>query len=94
MTITTNLSVKVWHENDGRYTACNVYFFFCGGPFVSCHMTCSVRVSAQTEDEPIGWFELEEDWNDVEIKLQQCRVAKVTVAHPDSPFPDTYPFTI
>ncbi|XP_037544055.1 zinc finger ZZ-type and EF-hand domain-containing protein 1 [Nematolebias whitei] len=36
----------------------------------------SVRVSAQTEDDPIGWFELEEDWNDVEIKLQQCRVAK------------------
>uniref|UniRef100_A0A669B698 Zinc finger ZZ-type and EF-hand domain containing 1 n=1 Tax=Oreochromis niloticus TaxID=8128 RepID=A0A669B698_ORENI len=25
---------------------------------------------------PIGWFELEDDWNDVEIKLQQCRVAK------------------
>uniref|UniRef100_A0A3Q3EHT6 Zinc finger, ZZ-type with EF hand domain 1 n=1 Tax=Labrus bergylta TaxID=56723 RepID=A0A3Q3EHT6_9LABR len=31
---------------------------------------------AQSEDEPIGWFELEDDWNDVEIKLQQCRVAK------------------
>uniref|UniRef100_A0A667Z8D2 Zinc finger ZZ-type and EF-hand domain containing 1 n=1 Tax=Myripristis murdjan TaxID=586833 RepID=A0A667Z8D2_9TELE len=29
-----------------------------------------------SEDEPIGWFELEDDWNDVEIKLQQCRVAK------------------
>uniref|UniRef100_A0A8C5D009 Zinc finger ZZ-type and EF-hand domain containing 1 n=1 Tax=Gadus morhua TaxID=8049 RepID=A0A8C5D009_GADMO len=27
-------------------------------------------------DQPIGWFELEEDWNDVEIKLQQCRIAK------------------
>uniref|UniRef100_A0A673GTN3 Zinc finger ZZ-type and EF-hand domain-containing protein 1-like n=1 Tax=Sinocyclocheilus rhinocerous TaxID=307959 RepID=A0A673GTN3_9TELE len=27
-------------------------------------------------DEPIGWFEVEEDWNDVEIKLQQCRVSK------------------
>ncbi|XP_015252043.1 PREDICTED: zinc finger ZZ-type and EF-hand domain-containing protein 1-like isoform X1 [Cyprinodon variegatus] len=36
----------------------------------------SGRISAQSEDEPIGWFELEEDWNDVEIKLQQCRVAK------------------
>ncbi|MEQ2253214.1 hypothetical protein ILYODFUR_029901, partial [Ilyodon furcidens] len=34
------------------------------------------RISVQSEDEPIGWFELEEDWNDVEIKLQQCRVAK------------------
>ncbi|MED6251647.1 hypothetical protein ATANTOWER_000902, partial [Ataeniobius toweri] len=36
----------------------------------------SGRISVQSEDEPIGWFELEEDWNDVEIKLQQCRVAK------------------
>uniref|UniRef100_A0A1A8J7V9 Zinc finger, ZZ-type with EF hand domain 1 n=1 Tax=Nothobranchius kuhntae TaxID=321403 RepID=A0A1A8J7V9_NOTKU len=36
----------------------------------------NVRISAQNVDEPIGWFELEEDWNDVEIKLQQCRVAK------------------
>uniref|UniRef100_A0A8D3C8S4 Zinc finger ZZ-type and EF-hand domain containing 1 n=1 Tax=Scophthalmus maximus TaxID=52904 RepID=A0A8D3C8S4_SCOMX len=33
-------------------------------------------LNTQSEDEPIGWFELEEDWNDVEIKLQQCRVAK------------------
>uniref|UniRef100_A0A3Q3Q0Q2 Zinc finger, ZZ-type with EF hand domain 1 n=1 Tax=Monopterus albus TaxID=43700 RepID=A0A3Q3Q0Q2_MONAL len=36
----------------------------------------SVKIPAQSEDEPIGWFELEDDWNDVEIKLQQCRVAK------------------
>uniref|UniRef100_A0A4W6ECV5 Zinc finger ZZ-type and EF-hand domain containing 1 n=1 Tax=Lates calcarifer TaxID=8187 RepID=A0A4W6ECV5_LATCA len=36
----------------------------------------NVKIPAQSEDEPIGWFELEEDWNDVEIKLQQCRVAK------------------
>nr|XP_019941221.1 PREDICTED: zinc finger ZZ-type and EF-hand domain-containing protein 1 isoform X3 [Paralichthys olivaceus] len=36
----------------------------------------NVRIPAQSEDEPIGWFELEEDWNDIEIKLQQCRVAK------------------
>ncbi|KAM9348292.1 zinc finger ZZ-type and EF-hand domain-containing protein 1 [Symphorus nematophorus] len=36
----------------------------------------NVRIPAQLEDEPIGWFELENDWNDVEIKLQQCRVAK------------------
>ncbi|XP_066551309.1 zinc finger ZZ-type and EF-hand domain-containing protein 1 isoform X2 [Amia ocellicauda] len=28
------------------------------------------------EDDPIGWFEVEDDWNDVEVKLQQCRVAK------------------
>uniref|UniRef100_A0A8D2ZEM8 Zinc finger ZZ-type and EF-hand domain containing 1 n=1 Tax=Scophthalmus maximus TaxID=52904 RepID=A0A8D2ZEM8_SCOMX len=37
---------------------------------------CGSISSSQSEDEPIGWFELEEDWNDVEIKLQQCRVAK------------------
>ncbi|XP_010745158.2 zinc finger ZZ-type and EF-hand domain-containing protein 1 isoform X1 [Larimichthys crocea] len=36
----------------------------------------NVKIPAQAEDEPIGWFELENDWNDVEIKLQQCRVAK------------------
>ncbi|KAM8835522.1 zinc finger ZZ-type and EF-hand domain-containing protein 1 isoform 1-T1 [Synchiropus picturatus] len=36
----------------------------------------NLRMPAQSEDEPIGWFELEDDWNDVEIKLQQCRVAK------------------
>lgn len=39
-----------------------------------------MKIPAQAEDEPIGWFELEDDWNDVEIKLQQCRVAKVHVA--------------
>lgn len=39
-----------------------------------------MRIPAQSEDEPIGWFELEDDWNDVEIKLQQCRVAKVHTA--------------
>lgn len=42
-----------------------------------CHLIFSVRIPAQSEDEPIGWFELENDWNDAEIKLQQCRVAKV-----------------
>ncbi|KAF7655072.1 hypothetical protein LDENG_00061510 [Lucifuga dentata] len=36
----------------------------------------NVRIPVLSEDEPIGWFELEDDWNDVEIKLQQCRVAK------------------
>ncbi|XP_019750672.1 zinc finger ZZ-type and EF-hand domain-containing protein 1 [Hippocampus comes] len=36
----------------------------------------NVRIPALSEDEPIGWFEVEEDWNDMEIKLQQCRVAK------------------
>nr|KAF6305614.1 zinc finger ZZ-type and EF-hand domain containing 1 [Pipistrellus kuhlii] len=28
------------------------------------------------EDDPIGWFELEEEWDEAEIKLQQCRVAR------------------
>uniref|UniRef100_A0A665UZ45 Zinc finger, ZZ-type with EF hand domain 1 n=1 Tax=Echeneis naucrates TaxID=173247 RepID=A0A665UZ45_ECHNA len=37
---------------------------------------CGPISHSESEDEPIGWFELEEDWNDVEIKLQQCRVAK------------------
>lgn len=36
----------------------------------------NLRIPLQAEDEPIGWFELEDDWNDVEIKLQTCRVAK------------------
>ncbi|KAM6970616.1 zinc finger ZZ-type and EF-hand domain-containing protein 1 [Aplochiton taeniatus] len=36
----------------------------------------NLRTPVQSEDEPIGWFELEDDWNDVEIKLQRCRVAK------------------
>uniref|UniRef100_A0A3B4AK10 Uncharacterized protein n=1 Tax=Periophthalmus magnuspinnatus TaxID=409849 RepID=A0A3B4AK10_9GOBI len=35
-----------------------------------------VKTARLSEDDPIGWFELEEDWNDIEIKLQQCRVAK------------------
>uniref|UniRef100_A0AAZ3PWD1 Zinc finger ZZ-type and EF-hand domain containing 1 n=1 Tax=Oncorhynchus tshawytscha TaxID=74940 RepID=A0AAZ3PWD1_ONCTS len=35
-----------------------------------------LRIPLQAEDEPIGWFELEDDWNDVEIKLQTCRVAR------------------
>ncbi|XDV20765.1 hypothetical protein PO909_026027 [Leuciscus waleckii] len=36
----------------------------------------STRTLETSEEEPIGWFEVEEDWNDVEIKLQQCRVSK------------------
>lgn len=53
------------------------WFILCMADTPSCHLTCSARTPAQSEDEPIGWFELEDDWNDVEIKLQQCRVAKV-----------------
>lgn len=36
----------------------------------------NAKIPAQSEDEPIGWFELESEWNDTEIQLQQCRVAK------------------
>ncbi|KAJ8343042.1 hypothetical protein SKAU_G00329700 [Synaphobranchus kaupii] len=36
----------------------------------------NIKVSELAEDEPIGWFELEDDWNDIEIKLQQCRISK------------------
>ncbi|KAJ8412355.1 hypothetical protein AAFF_G00126910 [Aldrovandia affinis] len=36
----------------------------------------NTKVWELAEDEPIGWFELEDDWNDVEIKLQQCRITK------------------
>uniref|UniRef100_A0A3B4C7N7 Zinc finger, ZZ-type with EF hand domain 1 n=1 Tax=Pygocentrus nattereri TaxID=42514 RepID=A0A3B4C7N7_PYGNA len=35
----------------------------------------NARAPEVSEEEPAGWFELEEDWNDVEIKLQQCRVS-------------------
>uniref|UniRef100_A0A5F8H4L4 Zinc finger ZZ-type and EF-hand domain containing 1 n=1 Tax=Monodelphis domestica TaxID=13616 RepID=A0A5F8H4L4_MONDO len=28
------------------------------------------------EDEPAGWFEAEEDWDEVEVKMNCCRVAK------------------
>ncbi|XP_043848131.1 zinc finger ZZ-type and EF-hand domain-containing protein 1 isoform X2 [Dromiciops gliroides] len=29
-----------------------------------------------SEDEPAGWFEADEDWDEVDVKMQQCRVAK------------------
>ncbi|XP_068939360.1 zinc finger ZZ-type and EF-hand domain-containing protein 1 isoform X2 [Petaurus breviceps papuanus] len=28
------------------------------------------------EDEPAGWFEAEDDWDEVDVKMRQCRVAK------------------
>ncbi|KAM9441391.1 zinc finger ZZ-type and EF-hand domain-containing protein 1 isoform 2-T2 [Clarias gariepinus] len=36
---------------------------------------CNKGATEVREENPVGWFELEDDWNDVEIKLQQCRVA-------------------
>lgn len=29
------------------------------------------------DDDPIGWFEVEEEWDEVDVKMQQCRVAQV-----------------
>ncbi|XP_069741096.1 zinc finger ZZ-type and EF-hand domain-containing protein 1 isoform X2 [Narcine bancroftii] len=27
-------------------------------------------------DDPVGWFELEEEWNETEVKLQNCRISQ------------------
>ncbi|XP_048468365.1 zinc finger ZZ-type and EF-hand domain-containing protein 1 [Rhincodon typus] len=27
-------------------------------------------------DKPVGWFELEDEWNETEVKLQTCRISK------------------
>ncbi|XP_078404848.1 zinc finger ZZ-type and EF-hand domain-containing protein 1 isoform X3 [Cetorhinus maximus] len=27
-------------------------------------------------DDPVGWFELEDEWNETEVKLQTCRISK------------------
>ena len=44
--------------------------------------TCIHRIGCSSddlgEDDPIGWFELEEEWDEADVKLQQCRVAKVS----------------
>uniref|UniRef100_A0A8C3ST43 Zinc finger ZZ-type and EF-hand domain containing 1 n=1 Tax=Chelydra serpentina TaxID=8475 RepID=A0A8C3ST43_CHESE len=28
------------------------------------------------EDDPVGWFEVEEEWDEVDIKMQQCRISQ------------------
>ncbi|XP_063258493.1 zinc finger ZZ-type and EF-hand domain-containing protein 1 isoform X4 [Prinia subflava] len=28
------------------------------------------------DDDPIGWFEVEEEWDEVDVKMQQCRVSQ------------------
>uniref|UniRef100_A0A7M4EG06 Zinc finger ZZ-type and EF-hand domain containing 1 n=1 Tax=Crocodylus porosus TaxID=8502 RepID=A0A7M4EG06_CROPO len=28
------------------------------------------------EDDPVGWFEAEEEWDEVDVKMQQCRVSQ------------------
>ncbi|XP_038392311.1 zinc finger ZZ-type and EF-hand domain-containing protein 1 isoform X1 [Canis lupus familiaris] len=42
--------------------------------FVKSRVGCSADDLG--EDDPIGWFELEEEWDEADVKLQQCRVAK------------------
>lgn len=46
-------------------------------------LSCVYRIGCSSddlgEDDPIGWFELEEEWDEAEIKLQQCRVARVSI---------------
>lgn len=29
------------------------------------------------ESDPVAWFELEEEWDEVDIRMQQCKTAKV-----------------
>lgn len=47
-----------------------------------CDYLCVYRVGCSPddlgEDDPVGWFELEEEWDEADVKLQQCRVAKVS----------------
>ncbi|XP_007425988.1 zinc finger ZZ-type and EF-hand domain-containing protein 1 [Python bivittatus] len=28
------------------------------------------------EEDPVGWFEMEEEWDEAEVKMQQCRISK------------------
>ncbi|XP_033027640.1 zinc finger ZZ-type and EF-hand domain-containing protein 1 isoform X1 [Lacerta agilis] len=28
------------------------------------------------EEDPVGWFEMEEEWDEMEVKMQQCRISK------------------
>nr|KAF6459904.1 zinc finger ZZ-type and EF-hand domain containing 1 [Rousettus aegyptiacus] len=42
--------------------------------FVKSRISCSSDDLG--EDDPIGWFELEEEWDEADVKLQQCRIAK------------------
>lgn len=41
------------------------------------HRNSGARGTEVSEEEPVGGFELEDDWNDAEVKLQQCRVSNV-----------------
>lgn len=49
-----------------------------------CDHHCVYRVGCSSddlgEDDPIGWFELEEEWDEADVKLQHCRVAQVSIS--------------
>ncbi|XP_013007495.2 zinc finger ZZ-type and EF-hand domain-containing protein 1 [Cavia porcellus] len=42
--------------------------------FVKSRIGCSADDLG--EDDPVGWFELEDEWDEADVKLQQCRVAQ------------------
>lgn len=56
---------------------------------VLCDYHCVHRVGCSAdglgEDDPVGWFELEEEWDEADVKLQRCRVAKVSIREPWPP---------
>nr|XP_033777379.1 zinc finger ZZ-type and EF-hand domain-containing protein 1 isoform X2 [Geotrypetes seraphini] len=31
------------------------------------------------EDDPVGWFELEDEWDEVDVRMKQCRTAKYLI---------------
>ena len=49
---------------------------------VFCDHPCAYRAGCSPgdlgEEDPVGWFELEEEWDEADVKLQQCRVAQVS----------------
>ena len=32
------------------------------------------------DDDPIGWFEVEEEWDEVDVRMQQCILFSFTVS--------------
>lgn len=40
-----------------------------------CRSSCSCDDLG--DDDPIGWFEVEEEWDEVDVKMQQCRISQV-----------------
>lgn len=46
------------------------------------------------EEDPVGWFEMEEEWDEVEIKMQQCRISKVKLLFYTFRLEDSKTFTM